>query len=117
MNKNILTYNDDEILDDPRRRYCNLINEFSGNTSIILSNCLIKEQFDYSYENILLNKDGINKNIIIDKEGEKKDFIDCGEIDSLKNHLFVKDIECPINYIKRLGVFAKEGTKLKINDI
>ena len=99
LNKNILTYNDDEILDDPRRRYCNLINEFSGNTSSILGHYLIKEQFDYSYENILLNKDGINKNIIIDKEGEKKDFIDCGEIDSLKNHLFVKDIECPINYI------------------
>jgi hypothetical protein len=59
---------------------------------------LKKELFDYSYEDIMMNKDNINENIIIDKEG-KNNFIDCGEIDSLKNHLFVKNIECPINYI------------------
>ena len=98
LNKNILTYNDDEIMDDPRRRYCKLINQFSGNTSRIMNYYLKKELFDYSYEEIMMNKDNINENIIINKEG-KNNFIDCGEIDSLKNHLFVKNIECPINYI------------------
>ena len=28
-------------------------------------------------------------------------FTDCGELDTLKNHLFVKNKPCPINYIIR----------------
>lgn len=44
-----------------------------------------------------------------------------------QNHIFLanqqllniiqQNTRSPINYIKRLGIFAKEGTKLKINDI
>ena len=100
LNKNILIYNNDEIFDDPRRRYCQYMNLFSGNISRILNYNLQMEQYNYTYENILLNANNINNFAkIAKKEYEEKDFIDCGEIDSLENHLFVKGIKCPINYI------------------
>ena len=98
--KNKLTYNYDEIIDDPRRRYCQYMNLNIGETSTILNYNLLMEPFNYTYEDILLNQDDINTFIKIDKkENIEKDFTDCGEIDSLKNHLFVKGIKCPINFI------------------
>ena len=98
--KNKLTYNNDEIIDDPRRRYCQYMNLNSGETSTILNYNLLMEPFNYTYEDILLNQDEINTFIKIDKkENIENDFTDCGEIDSLKNHLFVKGIKCPINFV------------------
>jgi len=104
LDKNILIYNYDEMMDDPKRRYCEYYNVFSDNTSKVLDYTLEKEKFNYSYENILLNKDNINTYIKIGKSNtnnnkEYKDFTDCGEIDSLKNHLYLKGIDCPINFI------------------
>ena len=100
LSKNTLTYNNDEVYDDPKRRYCKYFNEFSGNITRVLKYDLQFEKFNYTYENILLNKDDINTFIKIDKkDNNNKDFVDCGEIDSLKNHLFVKGISCPINYV------------------
>ena len=59
----------------------------SGETSTILNYNLLKEPFNYTYEDILLNQDEINTYIKIDKkENIEKDFMDCREIDSLKNH-------------------------------
>ena len=112
LDKNILVYNYDEMLDDPKRRYCEYINKFSGNTSKVLDYNLGIEILNYSYENILLNNNNnINSDIKIakkdfNKNKENIDFIDCGEVDSLKNHLFLKGIDCPINYIN------KDGNKL-----
>ena len=102
LEKNILTYNHDELIDDPRRRYCQYINQFSGNTSKIFNYDLQKENFNYTYEKILLNESNINTFIKIDKNNTKNDlndFTDCGEIDSMKKHLYVKGIKCPINFI------------------
>ena len=100
LDKNTLIYNHDELYEDPRRRYCQYMNLFTGNTSRILDYNLQMERFNYNYENVLLNKNDVNNIVkIAKKENGEKDFIDCGEIDSLKNHLFVKGIKCPINYI------------------
>ena len=100
LDKNKLTYNIEEMFDDPKRRYCQYMNLFSGNTSKVLTYNLEMEQFNYSYEMILLDQNNINKFIKIDgEESKNSDFDDCGEIDSLKHHLFVKGIKCPINYV------------------
>ena len=99
LSKNILIYNNEEIYDDPKRRYCQYMNRLSGKTSKVLNYNLQMELFNYSYENILLNVDDINSFIKIDKkENQNEGFKDCGEIDSLKRHLFVKDYNCPVNY-------------------
>lgn len=103
LDKRILNYNDEEIFDDPRRRYCQYTNNLSGTTSRLLDYNLEFEKFYYTYENILLIQNR-SKNIKVGKSYlknniEYKNFIDCGEIDSLKNHLFLKDIKCPINYV------------------
>jgi len=102
LEKNVLTYNSDELIDDPRRRYCQYINQFSGNTTKIFNYDLQKENFNYTYEKILLNDNNINTFIKIEKNNSKndlQDFTDCGEIDSMKKHLYVKGIKCPINFI------------------
>ena len=95
--KNFLVYNSDELFDDPKRRYCQYMSTFSGYSSTISGFNLRHELTNYSYENILLNEDS---NIKIEKKEYKdKDYTDCGEIDSLQKHLFIKGQECPINHI------------------
>ena len=98
-NNKILNYNEDELYDDPRRRYCYYFNRYIGNTHTISNINLYKQNYDFNYEKIISSE---NSSIFFGKES-KSGYIDCGEIDTLKNHLYVKDISCPINSITKNG--------------
>lgn len=96
-NNTILNYNEEEKIEDPRRRFCKFFNVYNNSTSKVLNISLkVEEDYDYQYFIMQTNDEKIKvstENI----EG----FTDCGELDSLNNHLFVKDRTCPINYIIR----------------
>ena len=98
-NDKILNYNEDELYDDPRRRYCYYFNNYIGDTHAISNINLYKQNYDFNYEKIISSE---NSSIFFGKES-KSGYIDCGEIDTLKNHLYVKDISCPINSIAKNG--------------
>ena len=98
-NDKILNYNEDELYDDPRRRYCYYFNKYIGDTHTLSNINLYKENYDFNYEQIISNE---GSSIFFGKEG-KSGYTDCGEIDTLKNHLYVKDIPCPVNSITKNG--------------
>ena len=94
----ILTYNDEERYEDPKRRYCKYYNKYSNTTSILLNHIYFVEECYYDYEGILSSKEDSSISI-----NAKENYIDCGEIDSMHNHLFIKNGECPINFVIRDG--------------
>ena len=96
-NKTILNYNDEERIEDPRRRFCKYFNKYNNSTSKVL-NISLKFEEDYNYEQFIMQND--DENIKVSAENIEG-FKDCGELDTLKNHLFVKNKPCPINYIIR----------------
>ena len=98
-NDKILNYNEDELYDDPRRRYCYYFNKYIGDTHTLSNINLYKENYDFNYEQIISNE---GSSILFGKES-KSGYTDCGEIDTLKNHLYVLDISCPINSITKNG--------------
>ena len=98
-NDKILNYNEDEWYDDPRRRYCYYFNKYIGDTHTLSNINLYKENYDFNYEQIISNE---GSSILFGKES-KSGYTDCGEIDTLKNHLYVLDISCPINSITKNG--------------
>ena len=98
-NDKILNYNEDELYDDPRRRYCHYFNNYIGETHSLSSISLYKQNFSFNYKQIISNE---NSSIFFGKEN-KQGYEDCGEIDTLKNHLYVKNISCPVNSIARNG--------------
>ena len=100
-NYKILSYNDEEKNDDPRRKFCKYFSKYRDTTSKILNKYLKIEKFDYNYEELLI-KNEENGFVFIGKN-HKEGYEDCGELDTLKNHLFLKGISCPINYIYRNG--------------
>ena len=100
LENKILNYNDEERIEDPRRRYCKYFNKYSGSASKLINNYLQFDNFDYNYEDLLLNK-AIQNLVYIGKESPDGNYIDCGILDTLDNHLFLKDMSCPINFILR----------------
>ena len=98
-NDKILNYNEDELYDDPRRRYCYYFNKYVGETHTLSQINLYKENYIFNYVSIISNEDS---SIYFGKES-KSGYTDCGEIDTLKNHLYVKDISCPVNSITKIG--------------
>ena len=94
----ILTYNDEERFDDPKRRYCKYYNKYSNTTSILLNKMYCVEECNYNYEDILSSREDDGISVF-----PKEDYIDCGEIDTMHNHLYLKNGECPMNYIIRDG--------------
>ena len=89
-NNRILLYNDDEILEDPRNRFCTYYNSYSETR---LKNYLYKYKFNY--EDILSGSQ--SPKICIGRDCTQKD-IDCGIIDTKYNHLYTTDSTfCPIN--------------------
>ena len=95
----ILTYNDEERYDDPKRRYCKYFNKYSNTTSILLNKKYYIEECSYNYEDLLLGK---VKNAYVGTE-IKEGYVDCGEIDSMHNHLFLMNDNCPVNLVIRDG--------------
>jgi hypothetical protein len=97
-----LTYNYDESLDDPRRRLCTYYNKYFGSSSKVFNYNLQTEKFKYNYEELLLGQH--NDSVYVGQEPPSENgYIDCGELDTLKNHLFVRHMGCPINYVVRSG--------------
>ena len=100
INQKIFSYNDEERLEDPRRRYCKYFNKYTYSTSKLLNENYKVTYFGQNYEELLFSE---NKNASYIGTEKKEGFTDCGEIDTLKNHLFVKNKACPINYVVRDG--------------
>jgi hypothetical protein len=96
-NNTILNYNDEERIEDPRLKFCKYFNIYNNSTSKLL-NISFKVEEDYNYEQFIMQND--DENIKVSTENIEG-FTDCGELDTLKNHLFVKNKPCPINYIIR----------------
>ena len=97
--KTIINYNEEERIEDPRRRFCKYFNKYNNSTSKLL-NITFKVEEDYNYQEFLMRNEYENVKVSAENiEG----FNDCGELDTLKNHLFVKNKPCPINYIIRGG--------------
>ena len=92
-NYHSLYYNDEEILEDPRRKFCTYFNKYSH--YIYQSNLtnIRLYQYKYNYKDILLNKSSylrISKNKI-------DNYYDCGIIDTRDNHLYSTNrYFCPI---------------------
>ena len=100
LDNKILNYNDEERFEDPRRRYCKYFNKYTGLASKILNNYLQIDYFEYSYEDLFLKKE-IQNLVYIGKESPDGYYTDCGILDTLNNHLFLKDMSCPLNFILR----------------
>ena len=99
----ILFYNDDELLEDPKRRFCTYYNEYRGNMNQKDLTFIDLYRFKYNYIDIFYsNKTSL---VCIGKTICKSGYYDCGIIDTKNNHLYAKEISyCPINRIyKRDG--------------
>lgn len=94
LNNKILNYNEEEMIEDPRK-ICKYYNTFNVNTSRINNYYLQVENFEYNYEDLLLNENDLIK---IGKESPSG-YTDCGVLDTLKNHLYLKGISCPVNFM------------------
>ena len=100
-----LYYNDEEFLEDPRRKFCTYFNSY---TSWITHKYLSEQnlyRFKDNYIDLLL-KSNNDSNAYIGEKNIGKDRFDCGIIDTYNNHLFlnVEDKDsCPINKIIRKG--------------
>ena len=93
----ILNYNYEEIYEDPRRKFCTYFNKYNNSTSKLLNTSLKVVEY-YNYEELILQNE--DDNIKISTENIEG-YTDCGELDTLKNHLYLKNRPCPINYIIR----------------
>ena len=92
-----LYYNDEEILEDPRRKFCTYFNKYSH--YIYQSNLTnIKlYQYKYNYKDILLNK---SSSLKILKKPYYNYNIYCGTLDYKNNNLYSNDRDlCPITGI------------------
>ena len=99
LDNTILTYNDEERIEDPRRRYCKYFNLHNGMTSNIFNKYFQVEYFNYNYEDLLFKEE--EKNSIFIGKNPPVGFTDCGQLDTLNNHLYLKNISCPINFVLR----------------
>ena len=100
-------YNDEEILEDPKRRFCTYFNKYSD--YIYQSNLtnIRLYQLKYNYKDILLNKSNFLR---MSKNSYHN--ISCGIIDSKFNQLYSSDRDlCPINKI------VKSNNIINVEDI
>jgi hypothetical protein len=85
-------YNDDEILKDPRKKFCTYYNSYSEN---LFRDYNYLYKYKFNYEDILSGSQ--SPKICIGRDCAQKD-IDCGIIDTKYNHLYTSDSRfCPIN--------------------
>ena len=101
LDNTIIVYNHDELLDDPRRRFCTYFNKYIGDTSKIMNSSFHTKFYEYDYEKLLDNQNTNDTFYVGSESASSLGFIDCGELDTLKHHLFVKDKECPISNVVR----------------
>ena len=100
-----LYYNDEEYFEDPRRRFCTYYNIYARSDTLryYTSNTNLYRSI-YNYKDIYLS-DSIP--MYIGKYKKTDSYLDCGIIDTKKNHLYVKSYigSCPINGITSTGNF------------
>ena len=110
-NNKELLYNDEEILEDPRRRYCTYFNLFTKEINYyeLPVSFINLGKFIYNYKDLLLNN---IDNVCIGKSNCLP--IDCGIIDSKDNHLYVSDRKfCPVNNIE----IERDSSSSNLNSI
>ena len=99
-NEKILFYNDEEMFEDPRKRFCTYYNLYdTSKSSNELSNNQILYNFSNNYEE-LLNETfdylSISKNIY-----NMSNIKDCGILNTKGHHLYLPYfIDCPINKVE-----------------
>ena len=95
-NHKILTYDYEEYLEDPRRRYCTYCNKYYTDISSFFNSYIDIAYSSFNYEDLLLKKDSSTYCIFNCSEYS----VDCGIIDTLDRHLYSLDSSsCPINDI------------------
>ena len=100
INYKVLNYDDEEIIEDPRLKFCTYYNTYEKDINInTLFNGKIKiSQYKYNYSDLLLNN---NTDVCIGTSQCRKDYIDCGIIDTLNRHLYAENESlCPVNNIE-----------------
>ena len=98
LNKYIL-YNDEELLEDPKRGLCTYYNEYYKNISHMDLTNIPLYQLKYNYKSLYLNNNK-NKKSVIYINKTCYNYSDCGIVDTKNNHLCIENNNfCPINEV------------------
>ena len=96
-NYKILTYDEEESFEDPRRKFCTYYNKYNKDIKLFKNQEINISYSQYNYEDLLLNT---FPSACISESKCKENYIDCGIIDTMNRHLYVSDPEiCPVNNI------------------
>ena len=97
-NHRILNYDEEEYFEDPRRRLCTYCNKYSRDINIFMNQIILVKSSSFNYEELLLNN--LSSFCISLNDNCKKDYVDCGIIDTMNRHLYAEnETLCPINNI------------------
>ena len=107
-NNKILSYDYEEFFEDPRRRFCTYYNNYDGLIDTYFNKNLKIENFNYNYEDLLLNK---VSSVCLGINNCNKNYIDCGIIDTMNRHLYAENASfCPVNNIEnKQGLLSLEN--------
>ena len=96
-NHKILSYDEKEYFEDPRRRFCTYYNKYHQDIKTFMNQTIKKKSLLFNYKELLLNN---ISSFCISTFDCPKDYIDCGIIDTMDRHLFASDGSlCPVNDI------------------
>ena len=96
-NYKILTYDEEESFEDPRRRFCTYYNKYNKDIKLFKNQEINISYSQYNYEDLLLNT---FPSACISESKCNENYTDCGIIDTMNKHLYVSDPEiCPVNNI------------------
>ena len=96
-NHRILTYDEEEYFEDPRRRLCTYCNKYYQDINKFLNQNIKIKSSPFNYEELLLNN---LSSFCISMNNCKRAYIDCGIIDTMNRHLYAEnETLCPINNI------------------
>ena len=107
-NNKILSYDYEEFFEDPRRRFCTYYNNYDGLIDTYFNKNLKIENFNYNYEDLLLNK---VSSVCLGINNCNKNYIDCGIIDTMNRYLYAENASfCPVNNIEnKQGLLSLEN--------
>ena len=100
-NHRILTYDEEEYFEDPRRRFCTYYNKYYKDINRFMGNSINIDYLSFNYEDLLLKKEFSNFCISIFNCSSYP--IDCGIIDTLDRHLYSSSTSCPVSNIYDVG--------------
>ena len=97
-NYKILNYDEEEYLEDPRRRLCTYYNKYYKDINTFMNQKIQIQKASFNYEDLLLNNN--NSLYCINIFNCPENYTDCGIIDTMDRHLYaMNESLCPINNI------------------